>query len=316
MFEAVVSSRAVTVMTFVLLVLAAGCSGASEERVNQATPVTATTEGRNAQETSDRREASDFHFFPATYRDADRIVLPVTFTDGTHAELVYPSKLDVAGLGGGPYGSGRLKGESLTRGRSDVVGRDFWIFYGEVEDVVLSLNGGKMPRLLAEYQGVGQTVGLWDFRSDHNADYLAFQFGRWVVLVYDYASDGDLPGAAMTDAERASWSASFSGRETVDGFLRLEGAGPLRLTRAGENAGPQLSFGSVEPQRSLTLYPGPCRPHRDQTRLVYGRLVEWSRGFADWCLSTSMRIHAGGRDRFIGALIRDLQVRNVALASA
>jgi hypothetical protein len=28
-----------------------------------------------------------------------------------------------------------------------------------------------------------------------------------------------------------------------------------------------------------------------------------------------MRIHATGTDRFIGALIRDLQVQNVALAS-
>ena len=306
MFEAVVSSRAVTASTVVLLVLAAGCGGASAERVNQARPVTATAKGR---------EASDFHFFPATYREADRVVLPVTFTDGTRAELVYPPKLDIAGLGGGPYGSGRLKGESPTRGRSDVVGRDFWIFYGEVEDVVLSLNGGKMPRLLAEYRGVGQTVGFWDFRSDHDADYLAFQFGRWVVLVYDYSADGDLPGAAMTDAERASWSASLSGRETADGFLRLEDSEPLRLARAGEHAGPQLSFGSVEPQRSLTLYPGRCRPHSDQTRLVYGKLVQWSRGFADWCLSTSMRIHAAGSNRFIGALIRDLQVWNVALAS-
>jgi len=197
MFQTIVSSRAVTACTLVLLLLAAGCGGASEQR---AMPMTITAEGR---------KASDFHFFPVTYREANRVALPVTFTDGTRAELVYLPKLDIAGLGGGPYGSGTLKGESPTRGRSDVVGRDFWIFYGEVEDVVLSLNGGKMPRLLGEYQGVGQTVGLWDFRSDHNADYLAFQFGRWVVLMYDYASDGDFPGAAMTDAERASWSASF-----------------------------------------------------------------------------------------------------------
>jgi hypothetical protein len=297
---------------FAVVLVLAGCGGANDEPTQ---PVAATGEVPAAMETSAKAEARDLHFYPATYGEEDRVVLPITFTDRTRAELIHPRTLDIAGLGGGPYGSGSLKGESPTPGRSDVVGRDFWIFYGEVEDVLLSLNGGQVPRLLAEYQGVGQKVGFWDIRSDDDADYLAFQFGRWAVLVYDYAADGHLPGAAMTDAERASWAASFSGRETPDGFLLLEGSGPLRLARAGEHAGPQFSFGSVEPQRSLTLYPGRCRPHRDQTRLVDGKLVEWSRGFADWCLSRSMRIHAGGTDRFIGALIRDLQVRNVAIAS-
>jgi hypothetical protein len=41
---------------------------------------------------------------------------------------------------------------------------------------------------------------------------------------------------------------------------------------------------------------------------------QWGGGFADWCLSESMRIHAGGNRAFIGALIRDLAVRNVVVA--
>lgn len=299
----------------VAVLLLAACGGATNERPDQAAPATTSGNVPRAKETRAPAEPSDFHFVPAAHREGDRIVLPITFTDGTQAELVYPPKLDIAGLGGGPYGSGRLKGESPTSGRGDVVGRDFWIFYGDVNDVLASLNGGTTPRPLAEYEGVGQKVGFWDLMSEDNADYLAFQFGGWVVLVYDYAAGGDLPGAAMTDAERAAWAASFSGRETPDGFLLLEGSGPLRLARAGDHAGPQFSFGSGEPRRSLTLYPGRCSPHRDQTRLVDGKLVEWSRGFADWCLSRTMRIHAGGTDRFIRALIRDLQVRNVALAS-
>lgn len=244
------------------------------------------------------------------------MVLPVTFTDGTSAKLVYPPKLGIAALGIGPYGSGRLHSSSATAGRSDVVGRDFWIFYGRIEDVLASLNGGKPPRLLAQYEGLyGQTVGFWDIRSDEDADYLGFQFESWGVLVYDYAATGASPGAAMTDAEQASWAANFSGEETADGFLLLEGVGPLRLARAGEHAGPQLSFGTVEPARSFTLYSGECRPHRNQTRRVHGKLVEWSRGFADWCLSRSMRAHASGSDGFIADLIRDLEVSDVTLAS-
>jgi len=249
-------------------------------------------------------------FVPATYRDGARVVLPVTFPNGTSAELVYPPELDIAGLGVFPYTSGTLHGQSPTPGRSDFVARDFSIRYGDLEHVLAQKNGGTRPVLLAQYEGVDrQTVGFWDLQWDDTAHRLGFQFGRWTVLVYDYAAAG-----AMTDSERALWSANFSGHETADGFLLLEASGPLRLAGAGEHAGPELIFSASEPTRELMLYPGECRPHRDQNRRVDGKLVQWSRGFADWCLSDSMRIHAGGSQEFIGALIRGLSVRNVTLA--
>ena len=241
---------------------------------------------------------------PATRSDGDKVVLPLTFPDGTTVELVHPRALDLAALGVFPYGSGRLQGESPIAGRGDVVGRDFWIRHGDVEDLLELRNRGRPPKLLAEYEGVGDaTVGFWDLDADGTRK-LGFQFGRWAVLVYDYVGAG-----AMTDAERASWAANFSGRETADGFLVLEASGPLRLARAGEHAGPQLTFSAVDPRRELTLYPGPCRPHRDQSQVVAGRRVNWSGAYADWCLSESMRIHAGGSRAFVGALIRDLVVR-------
>jgi hypothetical protein len=165
-----------------------------------------------------------------------------------------------------PYGSGYLQGKSPVAGRGDVVGRAFLILYGDLEDVhgdledVLAfVNGGRSPQLLARYTGAdGQMVGFWDLRLNETPDYLGFQVGRWAVLVYDYAGT-----AAMTDAERASWAASFSGRETEDGFLLLQGSGPLRLAGAGEHAGPELFFGfRAEPDPGLTLFPGRCRPAR------------------------------------------------------
>lgn len=170
-------------------------------------------------------------------------------------------------------------------------------------------NHGRPAALLAKFEGRDrQTVGFWDLHSD-TAHYLGFQFGHWAVLVYDYVGAG-----AMTEAERASWSASFSGRETDEGFLLLEGSGPLRLARAGEHAGPQLTFAEGDPTRDFILFPGRCMPHRDQNRRVDAKLVQWSGGFADWCLSKSLRIHASGRDEFVGALIRGLKVRDVVLA--
>jgi hypothetical protein len=283
-----------------LLVLA-GCGGRADEPL--------VTE--EAAETKPGSGQGDLDFVPATYREGDRVVLPLTFPDGTSAELVYPPELEIAELGVFPYSSGRLHGKSPTPRRSDVVGRDFVIRHGDLADVLVEFNNQKEPILLARYQGANdQTVGFWDLRTNDTARYLGFQFGRWAVLVYDYVASG----AAMTDPERASWAANFTGRETADGFLLLDGSGPLRLARAREHAGPELDFYGTHPERGLGLYPGDCKPHRDQTRLVDGRFVHWTGGFANWCLSDSMRIHASGSREFVGALIRELGVRNVTVA--
>jgi hypothetical protein len=190
------------------------------------------------------------------------------------AELVYPPRLDLAALGAVPYGSGSLRGKSPTPGRSDVVSRDFWIFHGDLEAVLLSLNGGTAPRLLAEYEGVGQPVGFWDLRSDEDADYLGFQFGQWVVLVYDYAADGHLPGAAMTDTERASWSASFTGRVTAEGFLLLEDSGHFSSPAQASTLAPRSVLVPPGPNarsvlpRSVQAASGSNSPRRGEARRV------------------------------------------------
>jgi len=292
-------------LVLVLLVLT-GCGGRAEE------PVAAADEKAAAETPATGSGDGDLGFVPATYREGDRVVLPITFPDGTSAELLYPPELGIAELGVFPYTSGTLRGVSPTPARGDSVARDFVIRYGDLDALLVAKNEGKQPRLLAQYEGAdGQTVGLWDFSWNDTAHYLGFQFGRWTVLVYDYVDAG-----AMTDTERASWAASFSGRETDEGFLLLEGSGPLRLARAREHAGPQLTFAAGEPTRALLLFPGECGPHRDQTRLVDGKRVQWNGGFAEWCLSDSMRIHAEASREFIGAVIQDLEVRNVTIGKS
>jgi hypothetical protein len=277
------------------LLLLTGCGGAIHEPSKHFARANTQT-GATGPQTRAGGEGSGFRFVPATYREGHRVALPVAFPDGTRAELVYPSELDLAELGATPYSSGYLRGKSPTPGRGDEVGRDFRIFYGDVHDVLAFVNGGASPALLAHYKGAdGQTVGFWDVRLNETPDYLAFQFGHWAVLVYDYAG-----AAAMTDEERASWAASFSGRETDDGFLLLEGVGRLRLARTGEHAGPELAFGSAG---ELTLFPGRCTPQP--------KPVQRRSGFAGWCLSESMGVHATGRDGFIAALIAHLGVRDV-----
>jgi hypothetical protein len=294
--------------TVVLLLAIAGCGEATETRSPDA-PRTVAREVSGMREAGGGEDAR--RFVPATYREGDRLVLPLTFTDGTTAELVYPPELGLAELGLVPYGSGELQGNSSNGSRGDGVGRDFLILHGELDEVLAQLNGGGRPSLLGHYRGAdGQSVGLWDL-PEPEPNELGFQFGRWAVLVYDYPADSE---AAMTEVERAAWSASFAGRETADGFLLLHSSGPLRLARAGESAGPQLSFGSVGEPPWLALYPGDCKPIRDHARIVHGRLVSWSPGFADWCLSELMRVHARGRNASLDAMIEALAIRKVSLA--
>lgn len=250
----------------------------------------------------------ELEFVPAAQREGDRVVLPVTFPDGTSAELVYAPELAIAELGVFPYTSGTLRRIHTTSARGASVARDFVIRYGDLDALLRSRNDGVRPKLVSQYEGAdGQTVGLWDFAWNDTAHYLGFQFGRWATLVYDYIAEG-----AMTDAERALWAASFSGRETDAGFLVLEGSGTLHLARAGDHAGPRLTFSSGEPARAILLSPGRCRTPPDQTPLD-GKHVQWNGGFATWCLSDSMNVHAEGDRDFIGALVRGLEVRNVKL---
>jgi hypothetical protein len=264
---------------------------------------------------SSRREAiaakgdHDGAFIPRAHRDGRSVVLPLVFPDGTEANLLYPPELDLAGLGVSPSSSGELQGKSRDPERNDVVGRDFWILHGDLRDVLAKLDGGRPPRLLAKYEGAeGRTVGFWDLRSE--GPYLGFQFGRWAVLVYDYADNGE-----MTDSERASWASSLSGRETTEGFLILEASGPLRLARAGEHAGPELRFGD-SPDHGLSLFPGKCALFRNRHDAVAGvRRVDRSPGFANWCLSPWMEAQATGSESFVDALLRNLEIGDVRSGS-
>jgi hypothetical protein len=96
-------------------------------------------------------EPPDAIFVPPTHRERDRIVMPLTFPDGTRVTLTYPPELAVAELGATPYGSGYLERDDGE------VGRD----------------------LLVLYESDGE---------DHVPNALRLEFGRWTVEIYDHAS--------------------------------------------------------------------------------------------------------------------------------
>jgi hypothetical protein len=238
-------------------------------------------------------------FVPPVERDGARAVVPLVFPDGTRARLSYPARLRLAQLGVEPYTSGALRGDSPYPGRSDLVARDFIIRHERVGDLTAGW------KRLADYPGAR---GFWDSGpGPDDSNYLALQFGRWAVLVYDFAPESDDGQASMTDAERAAWAQSLRGRVTAAGFLRLRGSGPLRLARSGDHAGPQLTFGGAAGPLALT--PGRCRRSSHHDRRIAGRWVNWSRHWANWCVSSSMRANAHGRRHFLRTLIRSLDVR-------
>jgi hypothetical protein len=243
-------------------------------------------------------------FTPRTYFEGGRVVMPVRFPDGTTAEVTYSPGLDLAGMGARPYSSG---GGRLPA-------RDFSIFRGRLDQVLAAL--GPAQKLGWYGDGRGGTVGFWHLSPDAEANELAFEFGSWTVLVYDYTLGS--AGPPMAEEERALWARSLRGRETSDGFLVLKARPPLRLASAGDHAGPELVFGNRD--RMVLLFPGRCKAKpagSEDVEVVNGLHVSRSPGFASWCVpEASMVVHVyqGKADTFIDQVLESLQIRNVRLA--
>lgn len=172
-------------------------------------------------------------FVPPTYREGDKIVMPVAFPDGTTAEVLYPPELRLAERGIRPYGSGGFPGCPHS------CFSDFDVFRGDAY-----FREGR--RLNRRYAGAGgSTVELWEAvgATTEPARYLVFRFGRWYVGVgVDF----------MTSEQLGIWARTLAGRVTQDGFLVFHTKPPLRLARFGEHAGPELMLDDI----SVILKPG------------------------------------------------------------
>jgi hypothetical protein len=281
-------SRHFLALASVILVVA-GCAAAPEGTGSQSS---------SPEETVSAAPEGQAGFVPRTYTEGDSIVMPVTFPDGTTAELVYSPELDLSGLRVRPYSSGYGPG----------FGRDFLVYDEPVEEVIGRYEDAE---LLAEYEdGQGGAIGFWKLPPD--GLYLAFQFGSWTVLVYDYGEQG----AQMSDEDRALWATNFRGWNAEDGLLILDAQPPLTLARAGEHAGPELEFWSRAGDfRAVLLFPGECTPYGDE--MVNGLAVDRAYGFAAWCIPHAyMRVHVYQEpgDAFIEDVLSGLEVRNVNLA--
>jgi hypothetical protein len=220
---------------------------------------------------------------PPTQIEGDRTVLPVVFPDGTRADLSFSADLDLTSHGLAPYSSGRIPGFD----------RDFFIRYGLVDEFA----GDYSWELLDTYlDDADESVGFYRIPGDE-VDYLAFQFERWLVLVYDYRLVAS--GPRMIDEDRVIWVENFHGTVTDEGFLVLEATPPLTLAQEGDHAGPQLSLHGSD--GGLTLYLADCESTDDPDR---------TDDYVNWChVASGIQIMASGTSDFMDTVVSDLEIR-------
>ncbi|MGH2707487.1 MAG: hypothetical protein ACRDJK_04255 [Actinomycetota bacterium] len=250
-------------------------------------------QGRNArpaQTPAELQRLQQKKFIPPTTSEGASTVMPITFPDGSTAEVVYDSKLGLAERGLRPSYSGDL---------TDCCFRLFAVDY--------ELNTFVQGPELARFPGAdGAPVPLRAGVQGDPDRYLVLKVGPWSVGVPEGRSD------KLTDAQKATWAAGLVGRQTAEGFLVLEGKPPVKMTATGEASGPSLRIGSIL-REGIRTFPGACRPPAGRrVRMVNGIPVRLAARFGALCFADApMALQIYGDEKFIRAVVGGIQIRNV-----
>jgi hypothetical protein len=240
-------------------------------------------------------------FVPATTPGpGDQVIMPVTFPDGSTAEIRYPRRLGIAELRVRPAGAARL-GEGAERE----------LFAPPRGEAWFATTGAVRLRTLPGASG--QQVAVWrgNRAFDFDTEYLVFGFGRWRLVVAD---DGE---PEMLFEERERWAANLRGRETQEGFLVLSGDGPLRLSPPGardrdEPTGPQLQFGDRGGQEVWFVLDPNCRSDDRPDNMRIGGPRPDDTGSV---CRESVLVAAAGDDEFVADVLRQVEVGKIDIRS-
>lgn len=247
---------------------------------------------------SSQRPIAPSGFASPSYPEGDRTIVPVTFPDGTTAELVFDPEVDPAALGiTGSHVRADWEGSPENAGGC---GWEFVVSYGDPRG---SLYQGEEP--VSEYEGSSNRVELW--RGVNNSRFaLVYRADPWTVT---------LPCSEPIEGNTAAheeWARSLILETTPVGFLLIESTPPLRLGLLAGYERPGLIFGTDE---GFQLRPGPCNPPTAQgVEVVEGVRVARFPGGASWCIQqASMAVTAYGESALVDELVRGLDVRHTRL---
>jgi hypothetical protein len=247
-------------------------------------------------------------FVPWARSEGDSQVIPVTLPDGRNLEVRAPTELQLPESGIRTFAAldwptRKDPFQCCSRGLS-ISYRTIAATYGKAKPI-------------KTYRGVhGTKVPYYSFSPDGlpNANYLVFQFGPWMVQVYDYRQqDRATTGVEepMTDHERATLARRLEGLVDGRGFLVLEARKPLRLSRElktvflfGAPTGPAQGANQVEVGGHQT-----CVGEGTDTAIPRRFSTPGSEAGAAWCdPSSGLHIAVTGTQVFVDASIGALRI--------
>lgn len=188
-------------------------------------------------------------FQPPTSSNGSKTDMPIVFTDGTTADLLYDPGLNLDSLGVYPTDSGSENGVArgadqfeIDHGGASFAGTES-PFPGQV--TYPGPSNSPVPLVSAATNNQGQNV---------NGNWLDFHFGDWRVGVWEGTGS-----EKMSTTDDQTWAANITGTVTSSGWLILGGTGPVHLTPYGQPDGPGLVFGNIS-QSGIILTPETCSP--------------------------------------------------------
>jgi hypothetical protein len=237
------------------------------------------------------------NFTPPTHTEGDRTVMPIVFSDGTTAELVYPPQLDLASLGVSVLNtSGVVNGEPGS-------GRGVSIRYGVPPD---SMKKGQEPS--ACYEGAHGQAEVWESGDRVVPQWMFVPLHSWTASIYD----GNV-GNFLSEDHREAWATRLAAEQRPDGWVFLRPTPELKI-------GPQhtgdvnIELGDLD-ERALILWPIQCRanPGEDPRDVHIQRgEVGGGQAFASWCDERGpMEVHVYADEAFIRNVAANLEIRNV-----
>lgn len=247
-------------------------------------------------------------FYPPSRIEDGMTIMPLTFVDGSVAEVVAPRDLGVHDMSAAIYTSGGLGGIDRTMDFRYKNGSSF-MYAGP----------------LKTYEGVdGSTVELWHPipETPYECPNLVFRFDDWYVGVRACQDH-------LSDSEKTQWARLLQGDISHEGFPVLTATPPLQLQETGGHMGPQMYLG-MDRANWVQLIPGTCDPERyandgeiqvmpDGTRVSFNRLggnnnfeYDW---FVSWCEDGLMGIQVEyAYERFARGAAEGFRLRNIVLA--